>query len=165
MVIFLCNIQFVFMIGKDSFLTLIQELFHREISKAMSKQLTQRLMDPEHSLETEDMIQTNSDQSAISDRVDNFTYYLSVFFLFTLQALLAIFINDLTFIFGIIAAFTECTISFTLPGLMYVISAKKAKVPLSFWKKTGAMMFSLFGVLYFCVSNYFNFKNLDLGLM
>lgn len=59
-----------------------------------------------------------------------------------------------------IAAFAEATISFTFPGLFYIISSKKAQKKLSWQQTLGAYSFSMFGLLFFFVSNYFNILKL-----
>ena len=74
---------------------------------------------------------------------------------------MAILINDLTFIFGVIAAFTECTITFVFPGTMYIISARMAKKKLGFFKQLGAALFASLGVVYFCISNYHNYMKIS----
>ena len=87
-------------------------------------------------------------------------------------ALAAIFIDDLTLIFGIIAGLAECTTVFILPSIFYLVAshreAKQAEGLLA--KKTlkGGSQFTIFcvylylaaGCVYFFVSNYFNFAKM-----
>jgi hypothetical protein len=69
-------------------------------------------------------------------------------------------ISDLTFIFGIIAAFTESVINFIIPGLLYIKSAERAGIKKPMYKKVGAVLFAMIGVSYFFISNYFNLQKI-----
>ena len=86
----------------------------------------------------------------------------------------AIFIDDLTLIFGIIAGLAECTTVFILPALLYLIACREedkkyersqksrslSKRPM---KRQGGGMFTrisvglfmVMGISYFCLSNYY----------
>ena len=76
---------------------------------------------------------------------------------------MAVFIDDLTLVFGFISAFAEASVSFIFPGLFYFISVRKThkKVPKTLL--IGSLAFSFFGIAYFFVSNYFNFIKLVRG--
>lgn len=68
----------------------------------------------------------------VNAQVSNGIYYSVVFGLFSLQTLIASFVDDLTLVIGIISAFAEATVSFVFPGLFFFISAwkfRKAKTP------------------------------------
>ena len=58
------------------------------------------------------------------DSLPNWVYLLLCFCYLAVEALAAIFIDDLTLIFGIIAGLTECTIVFILPSLIYLIACR-----------------------------------------
>ena len=66
------------------------------------------------------------------------------------------YIDDLTLVFGIIAAFSETMFDFVFPGTFFMIGLYKIKrdSPL----KIGALLFTMVGFSYFLVSNTFNVK-------
>lgn len=75
-------------------------------------------------------------------------------------------IDDLTLVFGMIAAFSESTLNFVFPGSFFLIGTlfyrhhnNKYK-RIKFTEVLGlipVIVFITIGVAYFCVSNYFNF--------
>ena len=69
-------------------------------------------------------------------------------------------ISDLTFIFGIIAAFTESTINFVIPGALFIYSAKIAGKRNTIIETIWALLYIVMGVSYFFISNYFNYLKL-----
>ena len=87
---------------------------------------------------------------------------------------MAILIDDLTVIFGMIAAFSESMLNFVFPGSFFLIGShlaykyssgdfKKGKeIPekASVTKRTIVQGFILMGLCYFSLSNYYNFKKL-----
>ena len=93
----------------------------------------------------EDLEEEPIDVVALSS---DLTYY-SVCFLF-LSAIItsAIMIDDLTFIFGMIAACSESLLNFVFPGLFFTIGAKKLS--------PSVFAFIGLGIAYFIVSNYYN---------
>ena len=60
----------------------------------------------------------------VSERASNTLYYSVAIVLFTLETIAAICLNDVTVIFGFIAAITESTINFILPAMLYLISLR-----------------------------------------
>ena len=116
------------------------------------------------------------------DEIPKYIYFIVIFTYLIVVALCAIFIDDLTLIFGIIAGLAECTTVFILPSIFYIIAVgqekkkhaeyeeakregRPAKRPPS--KKGGnwfviAMVYIYLtcGCVYFGVSNYFNFAKI-----
>lgn len=97
---------------------------------------------------------------------DDQTYYAVCFsFIFALLVG-SINIDDLTLIFGMIAAFSESTLNFVFPGLFFIIGTvyfrhsgrqqKRVKF-LDLISLIPVVIFVSIGVAYFFVSNYFNF--------
>ena len=83
----------------------------------------------------------------------DFTYY-SVCFLFLSSIIVsAILINDLTIVFGMIAACSESLLNFVFPGLFFTIGAKKLM--------SSVGSFIGLGMLYFLVSNYYNLMKVN----
>ena len=68
----------------------------------------------------------------------------------------AVYIDDLTLVFGMIAAFSETMLNFVFPGTFFIIGLSKIKrdSPL----KIGALLFTMVGFSYFFVSNTYNVK-------
>ena len=115
------------------------------------------------------------------DKLPNCVYLLTCFAYLLVVALAAIFIDDLTLIFGIIAGLAECTTVFILPSIFYLVSChreRKAweeyeralqsgsenlpKRPRSKKGGSGLAIFCVYiyllaGTVYFFISNYFNF--------
>lgn len=59
---------------------------------------------------------------AKEDEMPYAVYLISVFTYLILVACAAIFIDDLTLIFGIIAGVAECTTVFILPSIFYLVA-------------------------------------------
>jgi len=59
---------------------------------------------------------------AAEDEMPYAVYLLSIFIYLILVALAAIFIDDLTLIFGIIAGVAECSTVFILPSIFYLVA-------------------------------------------
>ena len=112
------------------------------------------------------------------DELPNWVYLLICFSYLIVVAMAAIFIDDLTLIFGIIAGLAECATVFILPSIFYLIACNQenkkheeyrkmqaagkitTKRPNS--KKGGGLIMRLgvygylaMGMGYFSVSNYF----------
>lgn len=109
-------------------------------------------------------------------------YLLICFSYLLVVALAAIFIDDLTLIFGIIAGLAECTTVFILPSIFYLVACHQenkkheeydqrraagvsSKKPRA--KKGGGKcaifcvyVYLLLGIVYFSISNYFNFAKI-----
>lgn len=64
----------------------------------------------------------------VAERVSNLVYYLTVVLYTVLIGVTSILVDDLTFVFGIIGGFSECSINYILPGLFYIISARKVAI-------------------------------------
>ena len=56
------------------------------------------------------------------DELPGWLYYLICFTYLVIVSLSAIFIDDLTLIFGIIAGLAECTTVFILPSVLYLVA-------------------------------------------
>lgn len=106
MLIFVCNIPFTFIAGKECLLTFILEYRERVISNQLARQLHMSLQHADHSVSSQlhpvqisfSKIDRQVGKPTISEIVDKRTYYIVVFSLFTAQSLLAIFIDDLTLV-------------------------------------------------------------------
>ncbi len=61
----------------------------------------------------------------IIDICDNQTYYSVSLLYLGMIVISAIFIEDLTFIFGVIAAFSESMLNFVFPGLFFLVCSSK----------------------------------------
>jgi hypothetical protein len=140
LVIFLCNIPYLFFPGKLSILNAYQEYQQRCFSSAIEKRMRKcdlNLLEEEEPL---DVVALTDDQ----------TYYaINLGFLLAIITS-AILIDDLTIVFGMIAACSESLLNFVFPGLFYLCGANKEtpKVPV--------MVFIMAGCCYFTVSNYYN---------
>ena len=76
------------------------------------------------------------------------TYYSVCLGFLTAIIISSILIDDLTIVFGMIAACSESLLNFVFPGMFFIIGAKSAK--------PSVMAFVGLGLLYFLVSNYYN---------
>ena len=110
-----------------------------------------------------------SDQREAQDKLPYCVYLLAVLSYLILCTMGAILINDLTLIFGIIAGLAECSTVFILPSIFYLKACKmvsgkgeqgQAGAGGGWLTIIGAYVYLLFGIFYFCVSNYFNFSKM-----
>ena len=110
-----------------------------------------------------------SDQREAQDKLPYCVYLLAVLSYLILCTMGAILINDLTLIFGIIAGLAECSTVFILPSIFYLKACKmvsgkgeqgQAGAVGGWLTIIGAYVYLLFGIFYFCVSNYFNFSKM-----
>ena len=70
-------------------------------------------------------------------------------------------INDLSFVFGMIAAWNESMLNFVFPGLFFLSACRYTKQTGSYILKLFAVLFSLLGIVYFGVSNYYNWVKIN----
>ena len=101
------------------------------------------------------------------DELPAWLYYLVCFTYLVIMALSAIFIDDLTLIFGIIAGLAECTTVFILPSILYLVACvqedrKHLLMKRQRPKKGGNMfirvcvcIYMALGLIYFSISNYY----------
>lgn len=120
--IFLCNIPFVFLPGKEALLALVEEAQTR----SMSIELARRMDIKRRGSFLEVSVEATR-KKAISERVPESTYTLLTIGLFITQILLALLIDDITLIFGFFAAFSETVFNFILPGFFYIQSCRLTK--------------------------------------
>lgn len=161
LVIFICNIPFAFLAGKECCLIFILE--HREC--IVSQQIENHFSRTNSFISGYDKQTQGQQHLVVSEIVDKKTYYITTTLLFLGQIIIASLVDDLTLvnlfltliqIFGIIGAFSESTISFVFPGLFFLIAAhKKGRRLLPFQKVMGYGILT-FGFVYFSISNYFN---------
>jgi amino acid permease len=110
LLIFCCNIPYLFYPAKLSILNALQEYRLKCFSRAIEKKILTGVAEP-----TMDVI----------NETDTRTYTL-VCVSFGFSAILSsIFIDDLTLVFGFIAAFSETMLNFVFPGLVYFYAVKK----------------------------------------
>lgn len=137
LVIFCCNIPYLFYPAKLSILNALQEYRIKCFSKAIEKSINEGV-----EIEPIDVIKDTDSRT-----------YITVCFIFGTCAIIAsIMIDDLTLVFGFIAAFSETMLNFVFPGLFYFIGMKK--------KSVSAILFVGVGAVYFSLSNYFNYIKL-----
>lgn len=114
------------------------------------------------------------------DLVPACAYYTVIFAYLTTVIFAAIFIDDLTLIFGIIAGLAECTTVFILPSIFYIVASRNERkeeekyldavqaghlLPRKSRTRKGGSpctiaavyVYLFLGVTYFGLSNYFNF--------
>ena len=97
------------------------------------------------------------------DNLPNWLYILVCFIYLIMVSLAAIFIDDLTLIFGIIAGLAECSTVFILPSIFYLVACNKEDTQHARQKKGGGILIRIgvyiylcMGLAYFGISNYFN---------
>jgi hypothetical protein len=87
-------------------------------------------------------------------------YFTVTITLFTIQAIFAILIDDITIIFGFIASISESMINFLLPSTFYIVScyvSKKKPNPLLL---IGSIVYLGIGITLFFMVNYHNVKKI-----
>ncbi|CDW90791.1 UNKNOWN [Stylonychia lemnae] len=159
--IFFCNIPFVFFAGKECVLTMILEYRERKVSikleKDLERQHLERLLLEVGGMDQEKL---QKQQEINEEQIENKLYYPTVILFFLTQCILGFVISDLTIIFGFVSACSEATVSFIFPGLFFIIAAKRSRKIVPLYQSIGALCFSLFGLVFFMISNYFNFLKL-----
>ncbi|CDW85330.1 UNKNOWN [Stylonychia lemnae] len=152
--IFICNIPFIFLPGKECLLMMIDEALKNTISKQIEIRIaTLRAGNVSLNISRLDE-EVNGAQIAL--RVSTPLYISYTIGLFSLQMLLAVLIDDITLIFGFFAAISESTINFILPGLFYIISFKIAGKKPNIWAIIGSYIYVVVGIFLFFFANYNN---------
>ena len=100
--------------------------------------------------------ETHPSQPKVSERVSNTIYYTYTIGLFTLEVICAILIDDVTLIFGFVAAITESMLNFIIPASFYLISLKLSKNKPDKILQIGSYVFIFLGVSIFVALNYHN---------
>jgi len=83
------------------------------------------------------------------------TYYGVCFGFLGCVIAAALCLDDLSLIFGMIAAFSESMLNFVLPGLFFLTGMRYVNDK-NICLKFIAIIFTCIGLVYFTVSNYFN---------
>lgn len=108
-------------------------------------------------IEEEDAISTNNQiTKSMGEQVSASTYFSCLFSYLAVIAIMAISIDDLTFIFGFIAGVSETFLNFIFPACFAYLAAIKTGHKLSLFNKVTIFMFGGIGVAFFFVANYFN---------
>ena len=126
LVLFVCNIPFIFMPGKEGLLVLVEEILHRSMSTAIQKRLNYPLYSPFNSSRD-----TNKDAfkvSRVSYIVSPKVYFSITYGVYSTLFILSFFIQDITIIFGFLGAFVESLFNFVLPGYLYLKSSSIRRV-------------------------------------
>lgn len=162
LVIFLCNIPYLFFPGKMSVLNALQEYRFRVFSKVLEANIQHKekalvkAADDFNNASGLDVSEEMEKEVDVINDCDNKTYYGVCFCFLGAVVAAALCLDDLSLIFGMIAAFSESMLNFVLPGLFFLTGlnyVNSDKVLL----KLVAIVFTCIGLLYFTVSNYFNF--------
>ena len=161
-VIFLCNIPYLFFPGKSCLLSGIMELRYNVFSEKLRQEVSSKITNTppstdEYTAMDEELPVSDLDcfkqekEIAVCEDTDPATYYsVCCGYLLAIVAT-ALAIDDLTFIFGIVAAISESMLNFILPSLLVMFGPK---LPLS--NKMIVCLFGMTGLSYFVLSNYFN---------
>ena len=96
------------------------------------------------------------DEIDVIDSCDDKTYYLVSFTYIFITIVISIFVDDLSFIFGMIAGLNLSVLVFILPGVFYIMAMKSENSD-KYFTRVAVTLFSGMGVIYFFVSNYYNF--------
>jgi len=163
LVIFLCNIPYLFFPGKMSILNALQEYRFSVFSTVIEANIKQK--EKELARQADDFnnasgldgiseIDEAKEVDVIND-CDNKTYYGVCFGFLAAVVGAALALDDLSLIFGMIAAFSESMLNFVLPGLFFLTGLSYIGVSKPILK-IAASLFTLLGFTYFVVSNYFN---------
>lgn len=102
-------------------------------------------------------IEDNEAEIDVMNDCDSKTYYGVTFTFLTCIVLAALSLDDLSLIFGMIAAFSESMLNFVLPGLFFLTGLAYVGEDHRTGLKLCASLFTFLGLAYFSISNYFNF--------
>lgn len=197
LVIFLCNIPYLFFPGKMSMLNMIMESKEKCFSVRLEKEVAIKF--EKNGLETSrvdgyaSFAEDNEDSLHLDNESDDYenispaklllneseddlkpvdvvelcddkVYYTISISYAAAIVLGALYIDDLTFIFGMIAAFSESMLNFVFPALIVLVGAKhlidagerKNEGRCKSLERWATIIFMSLGITYFFVSNYFN---------
>ena len=219
LLIFFCNIPFVFFAGKVALLAVVHQCCYQkkeEMSPAEAANAAEAAENAENDQDdgylrpapinrnhsapvtpgtgkfsaamSEDAFSTSFVSQSVKgevkpeDELPRIVYLTVIFTYLLIVALCAIFIDDLTLIFGIIAGLAECTTVFILPSIFYLIAVRQEKKKHADYElakqegragkrppsKKGGNLFVIIcvyvylscGIFYFAISNYFNFAKI-----
>ena len=198
LLIFFCNIPFVFFAGKIAFMAIVHQCcFLKKPRQQTDEELEEGVNgsinnQPQPSTSALNTTDPNMLQSFISmsikgevqpeDQLPYGIYLLSCFSYLIVVALAAIFIDDLTLIFGIIAGLAECSTVFILPSVFYLIASHREKTQWAAYNEAksqgmpykrpktnraagpigtfGVYLYMTAGITYFGISNYFTFAKI-----
>lgn len=90
------------------------------------------------------------------DSVSDSAYYKVCFIFLVIAIAGACSISNLSFVFGMIGAWNETLLNYVFPGLFYLKACKVAAEG-NIVTKIVAVFFCVFGLFYFCLSNYYNY--------
>jgi hypothetical protein len=167
LIIFLCNIPYLFFPGKMSILNALLEYREEKFSRVLQRNIEnqEKLLAKADQADfggselnfSEINDDNGDDEIDVMNECDDKTYYIVTFaFLFAICAA-ALSLDDLSLIFGMIAAFSESMLNFVLPGLFYMTGLAfigDNDRPIA---KLAASLFTFIGLAYFVISNYFNY--------
>ena len=92
---------------------------------------------------------------------DDKTYYTVCGFYTMMTILVSIYVDDLSFVFGLIAAFSESILNFVFPGIIFLLAMKKSKgLQKAWYLRFPVAIFASMGMVYFFISNYYNYQKL-----
>ena len=177
-IVLACHIPFIFFVGKESVLIIIDEMQRKSISKALEAKLLEQ-----SSIRTEstqglyvggglefgvnDSTSTNPDINAQLEEADNtrrrqslaykempyFNYFLSTVILFGAELIFSIIIKDIGLIFEFISALAISSIAFVFPGVFYLMAEAKFASSLTALQNKSVRMqaygFIILGILAF----------------
>ncbi len=151
LVIFICNIPFLFLPAKECILVMIDEIQNRTVSMAIMKSIDHMHNGPllDASNQSHKFYDDDNDFKVanISQTVSDRVYFITSITLFITVVLGGILINDLTIIFGFLASFSESLLNFILPGVLYIISCQIKKRPASPVLLIVSLVFIILGVI------------------
>ncbi|CDW86951.1 UNKNOWN [Stylonychia lemnae] len=156
--IFICNIPFIFLPGKECLLMSIDEGRNKTISKQIERRI--EILKGDNQSHNKSKNDEDLNGALISQRVSNTIYYSQSVGLFTLQLLLAVLIEDITIIFGFFAALSDSTTNFILPGLFYIISFRVAGKQPHTLTLIASYLWVLAGLSLFFFANYNNIRKI-----
>eukprot|EP00347_Sterkiella_histriomuscorum_P001964 403369990 len=163
--IFICNMPFAFLPGKECLLSMIEEYRNNTISKQIAHSIKikqqqdsnyQELKDEEE--EKEQVQYKNGAQ--IAKEMPNKIYFSVTIILFTFQMVCAMLVDDITIVFGFFAAISESATTFFLPAIFYLVSTKIVKKEFDLFSVIGSIIFFILGTALFFFANYHSINKL-----
>eukprot|EP00347_Sterkiella_histriomuscorum_P012714 403367497 len=185
--IFICNMPFVFLPGKECLLTMIAEFQTGIVSKQIADRIRIRyqhqILNPEDDertlnspMELNDMNGENrlnldfdlisnekekyQNSAQISQLMPNKIYNSVTIGFFTFQMVCAMLVDDITIVFGFFAAISESATIFFLPAIFYLVSTKLVKKKWDLFSAIGSFVFLILGTALFFFANYHSINKL-----
>lgn len=149
------NIPYNFYPGKVMALNFITEYRHRSFSKILEQKINKSKNEEDDFELQKDNEEPEMKEVDPARDTDDLTYNTVVLVGAVGIAYFACIIDDLSFVFGVMAAFSEALLDNILPGIIFILAVRHVKHKRC-CANFMAFLFAFVGLIYFILTNYWN---------